>query len=146
MKKSRSRNFWSNVAGTAAIEFAVLAVPFLGVTTSAFEAGRAVWTLEALQDSATQGARCIGVQSSPCYASGAYSAASVVAHIQKVASAWGVDVPSNAITATEETNCGNVAGFSAVRISYTFSSVAGKLIPALDRVPLSASSCFPHNS
>jgi Flp pilus assembly protein TadG len=144
--KSSPRKFWSDIAGTAAIEFAFLAVPFLGVTTATFEAGRAVWTLEALQDSAIQGARCVGVQSSSCYASGAFSSASVVAHVQHVAQAWGVSVPSSAIVATQDTNCGNVPGFSEVRISYTFSTVAGKLIPALNSVPLSASSCFAHNS
>ena len=146
MPKSRTRNFWSAVAGTAAIEFAFLALPFAGVTTAAFEAGRAAWTLEALQDSAIQGARCIGVAASSCYSSGAFSSTSAVAHIQSVAQAWGVTIPASAVTATQDTSCGSIPGFSEVRISYTFSSVAGTLIPALSSVPLSASACFPHNS
>ncbi|HTT83670.1 MAG TPA: TadE/TadG family type IV pilus assembly protein [Rhizomicrobium sp.] len=146
MKKPRCSNFWSSVAGTAAIEFAFLAMPFLGVTTAALEAGRAAWTLEALQDSATQGARCIGVQSSSCYSAGAFSTASAVAHIQNVAAGWGVTIPASAITTTQSTSCGSVAGFAAVQISYSFSSIAGSLIPALNNVPLSASACFPTNT
>jgi Flp pilus assembly protein TadG len=145
MKKSRLWHFWSAVAGTAAIEFAFLAVPFAGVTTAVFEAGRAYWTLEALQESAIQGARCIGVHASSCYASGGYSATSTVAHVQNAAKAWGVTLPGSAITVTQNTSCGNVPGFAEVRISYAFSSVAGKLVPALDNFPLSASSCFPNN-
>ena len=99
MNKSRSRKFWSNVAGTAAIEFAFLALPFAGVTTAAFEAGRACWTLEALQDSAIQGARCIGVKATSCFSSGVFSAPSAVAKIQDVAKAWGVSIP-------EQRRCG----------------------------------------
>jgi len=146
MKKSRTRNIWSAVAGTAAIEFAFLALPFASLSTAAFEAGRAAWTLEALQDSAIQGARCIGVKANSCFSSGAFSAASAIAHIQNVANAWGVSLPSSAVTVTQNTSCGNVPGFSEVRISYPFSSVAGNLVPALNNVPLSASSCFPNNS
>jgi hypothetical protein len=146
MNKSRSRKFWSNVAGTAAIEFAFLALPFAGVTTAAFEAGRACWTLEALQDSAIQGARCIGVKATSCFSSGVFSATSAVAHIQDVAKAWGVSIPSNAVVVSQDTSCGNIPGFSEVRISYAFSSVAGNLLPALNNVPLSASSCFPNNA
>ncbi|HEY3638923.1 MAG TPA: TadE family protein [Rhizomicrobium sp.] len=146
MKNSRARNFWSAVAGTAAIEFAILSVPFAGVTTAAFETARAYWTLEAIQESATQGARCIGIHTNSCYASGTYSASSTVAHVQNVAKSWGIDVPGNAITATQSTSCGNVPGFAEIRISYPFSSVAGKLIPALNNIPLSVSSCFPNNA
>ena len=146
MKTFGLGRFWTAVAGTAAIEFAFLAVPFVGVTTAAFEAGRAYWTLEALQDSATQGARCIGVKANSCYLSGAFSAPSTVAHVQNVAQAWGVELPSSAITATQNTSCGNVPGFAEIRISYTFSSVAGNLLPALNNLPLSASSCFPANA
>jgi Flp pilus assembly protein TadG len=146
MKKFQPRKFWSAVAGTAAIEFAFLALPFAGITTAGFEAGRAYWTLEALQDSAIQGARCIGVKAISCYSSGAFSATSAVAHVQDVANSWGVTIPSSAITVTQNTNCGNVPGFAEVRISYAFSSVAGKLVPGLNNVPLSASSCFPNNT
>jgi Flp pilus assembly protein TadG len=144
--KSSARKFWSNVAGTAAIEFAMLAVPFLGVVTTGVEVGRAYWTLEALQDSAIQGARCIGVGASSCSPSGSFDSTSAVAHVQSVAQAWGIAVPAESITATQDTNCGNVPGFSEVRISYAFSPITGKLIPALNNLPLSASSCFPHKA
>jgi Flp pilus assembly protein TadG len=146
MKKFRSKKFWSNVAGTAAIEFAILSVPFAGVTTGVFEAARACWTFEALQDSAIQGARCIGVKAGSCYLSGAFNATSAVAHIQSVAKTWGVSIPDSAVTVTQDTSCGNIPGFSEVRISYGFSSVVGNLVPSLNNVPLSASSCFPNRS
>jgi hypothetical protein len=99
-----------------------------------------------LQDSATQGARCIGVKENSCYSSGAFSATSTVAQVQNAAKAWGVELPGSAITVAQNTSCGNVPGFAEVRISYAFSSVAGKLVPALNNMPLSASACFPVNT
>ncbi|HEX3666591.1 MAG TPA: hypothetical protein VHU23_15300 [Rhizomicrobium sp.] len=146
MKKSRLSRFWTATAGTAAIEFAFLALPFTGVATTGFEVARACWTLEALHESAIQGARCMGIHASSCSASGVYNEAVTIAHVQDVARGWGVSVPSTAISATEDASCGNVPGFAQIRISYTFSSVAGKLIPALNNLPLTASSCYPKNT
>lgn len=141
---SRSR-FWRAIAGTAAIEFGILAVPFLGLAFAVFEFGRASWTLEALQESAVQGARCIGVQSTSCYSSGSYSASATTSYVRNVASGWGISVPAADITPTQSTTCGTVAGFAEIQISYNFSTVVGKLIPALRNRTLNVTSCFPNN-
>ena len=133
-------------AGTAAIEFAVLSVPFLGLCMAVVEFGRACWTMEALQESAAQGARCVGVQSSPCYSGGSYSATSTTTYVQNVASGWGVSVPSADITPTQSTTCGGVSGFAQVQVSYTYSTVVGALIPSLQNFPINVTSCFPDNS
>lgn len=145
MKGKPARAFWRATAGTAAIEFAILAVPFLALAFAVFEFGRACWTLEALQESAIQGARCIGVQSSSCYSSGSYSASSTTSYVQGVAGGWGITVPGADIAPTQSTSCGTVAGFAQVQITYTFSTVVGQLIPALANETLTASSCFPDN-
>ena len=70
MKRQR-RRFWRAIAATTSIEFAILAVPFLGLVMGIVEFGRACWTLEALQESVQQGARCVAVQSTSCYSGGA---------------------------------------------------------------------------
>jgi Flp pilus assembly protein TadG len=133
------------VSGTAAIEFAILAPPFLCLAFGVYEFGRALWTLEALQESATQGARCIGVQSGSCYSSGIYSDSSTVSYVQGVAQGWGITVPTADIVPTQSTTCGTVAGFAQVQITYQFSTVVGRLIPALANETLTATSCFPDN-
>jgi len=74
MMDGRTISFWRATRGTTAIEFAMLAVPFLGLALGILEFGRACWTLEALQESAVQGARCIGVHQTGCYSAGSYSA------------------------------------------------------------------------
>ena len=146
MRPSKRAGFLGAVCGTASIEFAILAIPFLGLSIGVFEFGRAFWTQEALQESVTQGARCIGIQQSPCYTAGVYSASATTAYVQGVAGGWGITVPAADITPTQSTTCGGVAGFAQIQISYTFNSVAGSLIPSLRSVPLTAISCFPSNS
>lgn len=143
--EAQKTGFWRATRGTTAIEFAMLAVPFLGLALGIFEFGRACWTLEALQESAVQGARCIGVHQTGCYSSGSYSSSGTVTYVQAVAQGWGITVPSADITPTLSTTCGTVAGFSQVQISYTFSTVVGRLIPSLSSQTLNVSSCFPDN-
>ncbi|HEX4081186.1 MAG TPA: hypothetical protein VHX61_20165 [Rhizomicrobium sp.] len=120
-------------------------MPFLALALGVYGFGRACWTLEALQESAVQGARCIGVQESGCYSGGTYSASGSISYVQNVASGWGISVPSGDITPTQSATCGTVAGFAQVQISYQFSTVAGKLIPSLASRTLSIASCFPDN-
>jgi Flp pilus assembly protein TadG len=131
--------------GTAAIEFGFLAVPFLTLALGVVEVGRACWTLEALQESASQGARCIGVHQSSCYSAGSYSGSSTTTYVRSVASGWGISVPAADITATQSTSCGTVAGFAQIQIAYNFQSVVGGLIPMLANKPLAVSACFPDN-
>jgi Flp pilus assembly protein TadG len=145
MRGGRKIGLWRATRGTAAIEFAMLAVPFLGLALGVYEFGRACWTLEALQESAAQGARCIGVHQVGCYASGAYSASGTVTYVQNVAAGWGISVPSANITPTQSSVCGTVAGFSQIQISYTFSTVVGTLIPSLASQTFNVASCFPDN-
>lgn len=145
MKRAQWCAFRRATGGTAAVEFAFLAVPFLMLAFGVFEFGRACWTLEALQESATQGARCIGVQSTSCYSGGSYSASATTSYVQGVANGWGIAVPSADIVPTQSTSCGTVAGFAQIQITYTFNTVVGQLIPALANRTLSASSCFPDN-
>jgi Flp pilus assembly protein TadG len=137
--------FLRAVSATASIEFAILAIPFFGLSVGVFEFGRFCWTQEALQESVTQAARCIGVHQTSCYSGGVYSASGTQTYVQQVASGWGIGVPTADITPTQSTSCGGVAGFAQVQIAYNFSTVAGALIPSLANVAMTANSCFPDN-
>ena len=141
-----ARRFRRSIAATASIEFAILSVPFFVLTFGVVEFGRACWTLEALQESATQGARCVAVQSSSCYSGGAYSSSTTQTYVQNVASGWGVSVPSADITPTQSTTCGGVSGFAQVQISYTYTTVVGAFIPQLRSEPMTVTSCFPDDT
>ena len=146
MIKGRMRRFLGAVAATTSVEFAILGVPFLGLVLGVIEFGRASWTLEALQESAQQGARCVAVQSSSCYSSGSYSASATETYVASVAKGWGVTVPTADITPTKSTTCAGISGFSQVQISYTYATIAGSFIPSLRSEPMTVTSCFPSNS
>ena len=146
MKPQPHRGFWRTARGTASIEFAILGVPFLALLLGIYEFGRACWTIEALQESAAQGARCVAISQTSCESAGAYNSSSTVSYVQNVASGWGITVPSADITPTQSTTCGTVSGFSQISISYSYSTIVGSLIPSLHNFPINVSSCFPTNS
>jgi Flp pilus assembly protein TadG len=123
----------------------MLSVPFFALSLGIYEFGRACWTLEALQEATTQGARCIGVHQAGCYGSGAYSASGTVTYVQNVATGWGISVPGADITPTLSTTCGSVAGFAQIQIAYNYTTVVAGLIPSLGNEQMTVSSCFPNN-
>lgn len=131
--------------GNVAIEFALVLPMFLMLVFGTIEYGRLLWTREALQETATVGARCMAMSSGPCASGGSYSAANTTSYIQGVASDWRLTVPSGNITLNNNATCGGTTGFSEVSITYTFTSVVPKivLLPA-GGVSLSASACYPN--
>lgn len=145
MSFKTAARFGRAITATASIEFALLAIPFLALSFGIYEFGRASWILLAIQESAAQGARCIGVQQSGCYSAGLYSSSGTISYVQGVARGWAVTIPTGDITPTQSTTCGTVSGFAQVQISYQFVTVVSKLIPSLANETLNASACFPNN-
>ena len=130
---------------SSAIEFGFLAPVLLAASFGVYEFGRWGWTIEALQESASAGARCVGIGQAACESSGSYSASSTVSYVQDVAAGWGLTVPSGDITSNNSTSCGGVSGFSQVTISYVFTSVVTKIIPSgTSGTTLTLTSCFPN--
>ena len=146
MKHRGTSRFLRSHGGTAAIEFAMVAAPLLLLVAGIFEYGRLYWTQEALQESATAGARCIAVLQSNCASSGAYSSGSTLTYIQGVANNWGITIPSADITSTNSVSCGGISGFSQVSITYTFKTLIPNLIPiGSSGKSLTVQSCYPNN-
>jgi len=138
---------WRASAGSTAIEFGILAPVLVAMSFGVYEFGRWAWTLEALQESATQGARCVGIGQSACESSGAYNSSSTASYVQTVAASWGITVPTADITTTNSTSCGGVSGFSQAQISYVFTTVVAKVIPAgTHGTTLTVTSCYPNNT
>jgi Flp pilus assembly protein TadG len=139
-------NILSANGGTAAAEFGMIALPLLMLALGVFEFTRLYWTPEALQESATAGARCAGILQSSCAVGGAYNAGNTVTYIQQVASNWGITIPTGDITTTNSTTCGGTAGFSQVQINYTFKTLVPNIIPiGTGGKSLIVQSCYPNN-
>jgi len=134
--------------GAILVEFALVAPLFLGMLFGIVEFGRASWTLLALQQTATVGARCMALPQSACASdvTYAYNATKTVTYIKQVANQWGVSLSSADIEQNNAANCGGKSGFSEVSLATTFQSVVPRLVNISGGgIPLSASACFPNN-
>ena len=129
--------------GASAVEFALVIGPFVLVLFGVIEFGRLLWTLNALQETAIAGARCMGVLNSSCTSSGAYNSTSSVNYVKSVANGWGVTLTAANISLNSSAACAGVGDFSQVTITYTFQSVI-PLISPLVSDPMSVNACFPN--
>lgn len=77
-------------AGTSAVEFGILAVPFLLLILGTMEFGRLMWTREALQQTAIAGARCMGMTQTNCGMGGIYSASMTTSYVVAQAASWSI--------------------------------------------------------
>jgi len=135
--------FKCDTRGVAAIEFAIVIVPLLLFMLGVIEFSRAYWAKEALQQTAVDTARCMGLGLST---SGCTSTSGGQAYAVGVGSAWGLTIPTSNVTITTATTCGGVSGFVTVHITYTFHTVVPDLIAGLFNDTLYASACFPNGS
>ena len=130
-----------------AVEFAISALAMVMIVVGVVEFGRLVWTFEVLQESAAEGARCMGLRANACAASGVYNAANTTSHIVSVALSRGVTIKASMITLNAAVACGGAAGFSKVSINYGFATVAPALLTSLaSGFNVAASACFPNSS
>ena len=135
----------------AALEFALLAVPLLLIVLGIIEFGRVLWTREALQMTAVQGARCMGILASSCASTGSYSSTNTTSYIESVAAAWGVTLTGSNLTLTRNstnTACaptGGTPNISEVTITYTFHTMVPGMLTMLSSNSLGGHACFPNN-
>jgi Flp pilus assembly protein TadG len=132
--------FKCDTRGVAAIEFAIVIVPLLLFMFGIIEFSRAYWAKEALQQTAVNTARCMGLGLST---SGCTSTSGGQAYAVSVGNTWGLTIPTSNVTITTGTTCGGVSGFVTVHITYTFKTVVPDLIAGLFNDTLYASACFP---
>ena len=134
--------------GAAAVEFAAVLGPLLLLIFGVFEFGRLLWVREALQETATAGARCMGMSASSCAASGAYNSSSTTTYIENTATGWGVTLTASNITLNNNATCAGITatnGFSAVTINYTFQSVVPTFVSSLSGgKTITSTACFPN--
>jgi Flp pilus assembly protein TadG len=146
MMRRASTSLRHDRSGASAVEFALVLMPLLMLAFGTIEYGRLLWTKEALQQTAIAGARCMGILQTSCASGGSFSSANATSYIQRVASGWGISVPSAGVILTPNTSCGGEPGFAEVSLAVTFTSFVPKivLIPAGGEV-VTATACFPNN-
>ena len=144
----RLRRFGGNQGGAAALEFAMVLGPLLLLVFGVFEFGRLLWVREALQETATAGARCMSMSASGCAAAGAYSSSNTTTFIENTANNWGVTLVATNIALNNNATCAGVTasnGFSSVTITYTFQSILPTFITSLSGgKALTSTACYPN--
>lgn len=139
--------FLRDRSGASAVEFALVATPFLLLVFGIVEFGRYQWTRMAIHETAIAGARCMGVKHASCAPGGTYSSAQTVSFIQTQATGWSVSIPSASITLSNSVSCSGTAGFSRVAIAHTFQTAVPVLLGSLaNGVPINAAACFPNQT
>jgi Flp pilus assembly protein TadG len=143
MNRDALARFKCDARGVAAVEFGLVIVPLLLFMFGIIEFSRAFWAKEALQQTAVDTARCMGLQVSTA---GCTSISGGQAYAVNIGNTWGLTIPTANVTITTGTTCGGVPGFVTVHITYTFNTVVPALIAGLFGDTLRASACFPSGS
>jgi Flp pilus assembly protein TadG len=138
----------------AALEFALLATPLLLLVLGILEFGRLMWFREALQMTANQGARCMGVVATSCASNGVYDGPTTTTYIEHVANNWGITlVGANVSLVRPSTNANclptlttPLTPMSEVTITYTFQTAVPQLFNMLIGKSLTSHACFPNSS
>jgi Flp pilus assembly protein TadG len=143
----RMKSFARDTKGAAAIEFALLMMPFLLLTLGAIEVGRIMWTREVLKQVATAGARCMGITQPECGTGAATDTTMATDFVIAEAQRRTLRLATTNVTADAAATCGSVSGFSQVTLTYAYRPVTPLLIPAFgSSLNLTASSCYPNQT
>lgn len=138
------RSFLGDSRGASAVEFALLAGPFLLILLGTIEFGRAIWSRHVIQEVAIAGARCVAVPQPDCAASGEFDQARAIAYIISSARIKGVSLKTPEVTVDRNTDCFGTGGFSSVTISFQFKTALPTFLSSLATGPvMGANSCFP---
>ncbi|TAK07099.1 MAG: pilus assembly protein [Rhizorhabdus sp.] len=131
------RRLLSDRRGVTAVEFALVAPVFMMFMFLIIDGARAVWTYQALQEVATNSARCAALGVTGCKTS-----ADVQSYAVARAAASGVKLTAAAVTLTNAATCSSVAGMTKVAISSAYQGASTKLLPS-SVTTLNTESCFP---
>ena len=140
------RRWLADRRGGAAVEFSAVVLTMFTLLFGVTEFGWYMWTANALEQTAIQGARCMGVLATDCASSAAYSSTKTLSYVRQVASTYGVTVPTAGVVLSTAASCGGASGFSKVTINYTFTTVVPNLITGLSSVAMTQQACFPNQS
>jgi Flp pilus assembly protein TadG len=123
----------------------MVAGPLLALLFGTIEFGRVMWLRQALEETATMGARCMGIPQPECMSGTDFDATAARAFIIEEAKTWGLQIAVDDLVIDRAATCSGLPGFSTVAVSYTFSSAVPMLVEAIGVGPtLSSQACFPN--
>lgn len=126
----------SDRRGATIVEFAFVAPVLILFIFGVMEGARALWTAQSLQETVSNGARCLVIGRSPCD-----NVANTKTYVISYAAKSQLTVPSGAVTAEKGVTCNGLGGQGRVRIDMPFNSVLSSVMPGLSTITVS--SCMP---
>ncbi|RYD86605.1 MAG: pilus assembly protein [Sphingomonadales bacterium] len=126
-----------DVRGITAVEFALVAPPFMMFMFLMVDGARAVWTYQTLQAVATDAARCAALGRSNCDTTG-----EVQQYAVDRANGFGVPLTLAQVALNTAAICSTVSGMTQVTITKSYQGATTKLLPS-SISSLTTNSCFP---
>lgn len=139
------RRFRSDSRGTSAVEFAIVALPLFLLAFGTLEFGRFLWIRNALQETAANAARCLGILQAPCASGGTADTARTTSFVVNSARSWYVPLVSGNVTVLNgASTCPGFTTAARVEINYQFQTAVPVLLGSLrSGVPVREQACFP---
>lgn len=135
----RALGFGRGESGATAVEFALVIGPLLLLFVAIIEGGRLMWSANALDEIAINGARCLGIHAPGCAIGENIMPDQTISYIQQAAQAWGLALDPADISLATDAGCAVETGFLRVALALRFDSV----LPVLNGIVLTAEACFP---
>lgn len=138
--------FRADRAGATALEFALVAGPFILLLLGSLEFGRVLWSQHSLQQVAGAAARCAAIPQPSCAVNGVFDPVLTQAMIDRLARDYGLQLQLQAqdIAVTRGTTCGGLSGFTQVALTYRFQTPVQPLIAFMSEgIVLHAEGCYP---
>ena len=130
-------NFFRDRRGATAVEFALVLPVLIAMIVLVIEGSRLLWTQQALQEAASQTARCVAIGSDGCD-----TLEGAKLYGQRRAARMGIRVETGAISVSTAQKCHDVVDMNKAVIDTPFNSPFGGLIPMFPK-RLDAEACFP---
>ena len=136
--------FRTDAAGATALEFALVAGPFILLLLGSIEFGRVLWSQHSLQQVATAAARCAAIPQPSCAVKGVFDPTLTLAMIDGLAADYGLELQAQDVAVARGTTCGGLDGFTRVGLSYRFQTPVQPLISVMSEgITLRAEGCYP---
>lgn len=129
--------FFHDSRGATAVEFALVLPLLIAMIVLVIEGNRLLWTRQAIQEAASNTARCMAIDSKAC---GTQEDARHYG--QQRAARMGIRIETSSVSITGPQECNGTQDMNRVVIDIPFTSPVGGLIPALPK-RLDAEACFP---
>lgn len=133
--------FIKNQSGNSAVEFSILAAPAFLCIFGAIETSRYFWAYSALQETASDAARCVALRTDNCSSDQVSGNTALIdKYIKDQAKIRGIDPNKLDLSIQDNAPCRGSSNFSSVTIIFGFNNV----YTMYEDKTINVTGCFPN--